>query len=108
MQAPRGQADSLSESQPLGQPRRQASIQNFFLRGGNVVIKSAQFDGAFINVINDVCGFRIVVARLADGADIYEIFFPLLDLEFRVSPAPHHAIADESYRHVRVAEKTNR
>jgi hypothetical protein len=60
-------------SQPFGEAFGQAGGDDFFLGGGNVVFKPAEFNRAGVHVINDVGGLGIVVARLADGSDIDEI-----------------------------------
>src|SRR5205823_8400847 len=57
---------------------------------------------------NRIRRLRIAVARLADTADVDEIFSARLDFEFGVSAAAHDAVADERDGHVRVPEKTNR
>ena len=61
-----------------------------------------------IHIIDHVSGLGIVVARLADGADVDEILLARLDLEFGVGAASHDAVADEGDRHMGVAEKADR
>ena len=66
---------SPAEFQPFGETFGQAGGADFFLRGGNVVIEPAKFNGSGVHVVNDVGAFGVVVAWLADGADVDEIFF---------------------------------
>src|SRR5579859_1947469 len=68
-----------TEGQAFGQTRGQARVENFFLGGRDVVIQPAQLDGAFVHVVDDVGGFGIVVARLADAPDVDEILAARLE-----------------------------
>ena len=47
---------SFAKGEPFGQARRQAGIENFLLGGGDIVIEAAQFDRAFVHVVNDIGG----------------------------------------------------
>src|ERR1041385_6725332 len=87
---------SLAEGKALGQARGKPGIEDFFLRGGDIVLEASQFDGAFVHVVNDVGSFGIIVARLADRADVYKILFAGLDFEFRIGASADHAVANES------------
>src|SRR5204863_8044738 len=102
------QNNSFAQGQPFRQSRRQTSRHDFGLRGRNVVVQTAQFDRAFVHVVNRIRRLRIAVARLANTADVDEILSARFDFEFGVSAAAHDAVADERVSHVRVTEKTNR
>jgi hypothetical protein len=71
-----------SKFQPFGKAFGQAGGADFFLRSGNVVIEPAKFNGSGVHVVNNVGGPGVVVARLADGADVDEIFFGGINFEF--------------------------
>src|SRR5207249_4893948 len=103
----RGVRPLLPDRQPIRKPWRQAGFENFLLRFRDVVIKPAQFDRAFVQVVNNVSSLRIAVARLADAADVDEIFAAGFNLEFRVGSAPDDAVPDKSDRHVSVAEEAD-
>src|SRR4051812_33764211 len=93
---------SLAVSQAFCQPLREACLENFLLGLGNIVIQTAELDRAFIQIVDDVGGFRIAIARLAHAADIHEVFLARFYLEFGIGAAPDLAITDESQRHVGV------
>ena len=97
----------FAEGEALGEPGREAGIENFLLCGGDIVFQAAKLNSRFIDVVDDISGFGIIVARLADSADVDEIFLTGLDFEFRIRSAANHAVADESDGDVRVAEETN-
>src|SRR5215471_7907762 len=98
----------FAKSKPFGQPWRQSRIEDFLLSRGDIVLETTQFNRALVDVINDVGGFGVVIARLSDGADINEVFFARLDFEFGVSATANHAIANEGNGDVGVPEETNR
>src|ERR1022692_2423228 len=71
----------------LGEALGQAGVADFLLGGGDVVVEAAQFDRAGVHVINDVAGLGIVVAGLADGAHVDEIFFGRVNFKLGISSA---------------------
>jgi hypothetical protein len=77
-------------------------------RGRNIILNPAQFHTRFIHVVNDIRGFRVVVTRLPHGADIHEVLLAGFYFEFDIRPAPDRGIADESDRHMRMSEETER
>ena len=96
-----------SELQPFGETFGQAGGADFFLGGGNVVIEPAQFNGSGVHVVDDVGAFGVVVAWLADGADVDEIFFGRINFKFGIGAAADGGVAHEGDGHVGVAEETN-
>src|SRR5215204_2540614 len=102
----RGRA-SAAKSQPFGQSRGEAGIEDFFLGLGDVIIEPAQFDRGLVHVVNDVSGFGIIIAGLTDGADVDEIFFTGLNLELGVGATADHAVADEGDRDMGMAEEAD-
>ena len=95
-----------SHFQSFGEALGQTGGADFFLRGGDVVFQPAQFDGAGVRVVDDIGGFGIIVARLADGSDVDELFFGRINFEFGVGAAAHHGIAHEGNRHMGMAKET--
>ena len=75
--------------------------------GLDVVVEAAKFDGLRVHVVDDIGALRIIVARLADGADVDEIFFGRIHFELRVSAAAHDGVAHKGDGHVRVAEEAH-
>src|SRR5690348_2878322 len=71
-----------SVGEPFGEAFRQTGGTDFLLSRGNVVIQPAQLDRALVHVVDNISGFGIVIAGLADSADVDEIFFAGLDFEF--------------------------
>lgn len=84
----------------------EARIKNLSPGTVNVIRHSAQFDGRFIHVVNDICRFGIIVTRLTDGTRIHEVLFAALDSETRVGAASDDAIAGERDWNMCVAKKT--
>src|SRR5579871_774091 len=85
---------------------------NIVLCAGDVIIHPSQFDRGLVHVIDHIRRLRIVVARLADTADVHKIFLARVHLELRVSAAAHlvagrAGFADERQGHVRVTKKTH-
>src|SRR5688572_11027489 len=91
----------LAVGEAFGEAGGKAGLKNLLLGFGNVVIEPAQLDRSFIQIINDVGGFRVVVARLTDAADVHEIFPAGLHLELRIGAATNMTIANERHRHMR-------
>src|ERR1039458_10898123 len=96
-----------SELQPFGEAFRQAGGADFFLGGGDVVIEPAKFNGSGVHVVNDIGGLGVVVARLADGADVDEILFGRINFKFGIGAAADGGVAHEGDGHVGVAEEAD-
>src|SRR2546421_5986280 len=98
----------FSQCQAFREPGWQTGRHDFGLRRRDIVVQTPQFDRTFVHVVDHVRRPWIAVARLANAADVDEIFPTRLDLEFGVSAAAHDTVADEGHRHMRVAKKTDR
>ena len=64
-----------SESESLGQERRQAGLDNFLLRGFEIVFYAPLLDHVFFHVVNAISGAPVAVARLPHAARVDEILF---------------------------------
>ena len=93
--------------EPFGEAFRKSGGADFCLRSFDIVIEAAEFDRAGVHVVEDVGALGIIIARLADGTDVDEIFFGRINFKFRVSAAAHDGVAHERNRNVRVAEETH-
>jgi hypothetical protein len=94
--------------QAVGEQVRQPCLDDLFLRRGEIVFYAALFDHVFFDVVNAVGGAPITIARLADAANVNEVFFRFLDgepvhLHFLYAVIPH-----ECSGHVRVPEEADR
>src|SRR6266487_3694024 len=86
---------------------REAGLDDFLLRGGDLVFYAPLLDDVVLHVINAVGGAPITVARLTDTAGINEILFVRLDPEQLGSDASDAVIADKGARHMSMAKETN-
>ena len=73
------QRRALRESQ---RSRRQSRIANLLSRRLNIIWHPPQFEVARIQIVNDVRGFGIIVARLTDRANVNEILLSFLMSSF--------------------------
>ena len=75
----------------------------------HVVLDAAQFDQVVGQIENDVSGFRVAVAGLADGAGVDEVFAADLDFDLAVHAALDALlVADEGDGQVGVTVETDR
>src|SRR4051794_17506580 len=81
--------------QALRQQARQTGLDDFILRGVEVVFDPALFDAISLDVIDGISSPPIAVARLADAAGVDEIFFVRLDHELIGLHAPDSVVADK-------------
>ena len=87
---------------------RQTGGADFLLGGGDVVFEPVQLDDILAEVERDIGGGDLPVARLADGADIQEIFTPNFELDAGLRAGLDAAgSADESDRNMGVPVKTD-
>ena len=63
-----------AEFEAIGQQTGQTGLNDLLLRGREVVFYAPLFDHMVFDVINAIGGAPIAVARLADAADVNEIF----------------------------------
>src|SRR5713101_6366413 len=96
-----------SDREPFGEHVRQAGLDDFLLRGRDVVFYTPLLDAVVLDVINAIGRAPISVARLADAADVNEIFFARLDAQLFDSHPMDAVIANESHGHMGVTEKAN-
>ena len=59
----------FAEREPIGEPLREAGVDDLILRGPDVVFDPAQFDELLVGREKAVGGVPVAVARLADAAD---------------------------------------
>ena len=70
---------STSFSDALGEHGWQAGSEDFFLSLGDVILDATEDDEFVVKIVDGVTGAPISIARLADGADVDEIFRTSLD-----------------------------
>ena len=92
----------------IGERLRQACLDNFLLRRGQVVFYPPLFDDVFLDVIDAISGTPISIARLADAADVNEISFRFLDGELIDLDLRHMVVADERSCYMGVSKETDR
>lgn len=97
----------LPFSEAMGQARGETGLQDFALGGADIVVETTDFDGSFVEVVDNVAGFGVAVAGLADAADIDEIFLARFGLELGVSAAADHGVAHEGDGHMGMAEEAD-
>src|SRR5581483_46677 len=98
-----------SERETFREKRRQSGVNNFLLRNLQVVFHPALFDVLVVEIVNAIRRAPVAVARLADAADVDEIFFCELDAQLIDTNAAHAGVVlNECHRHMGVTEKTNR
>ena len=100
--------DLTTEGQSIGQAFRQAGLEDFLLRGVDIVFYAPLLDHILLGMINAIGGTPIAVARLADAAGVDEIFFRRLNRDLLDLQPLHAVIAHEGDRDMGVPEKTNR
>ncbi len=86
---------------------RQAGLDDFLLRGGELVLNPPLLDDVVLHVVNAVSGAPIGVARLANAPDVNEILFARLDAEQFGADASDALVADKGHGHVSVTEEAN-
>ena len=86
---------------------RQAGLDDFLLRGSELVFYSPLFNDAVVDVVDAVSGAPIGVARLTDAAGVNEILFARLDAEQFDSHASYSFVTDKGHGHVGVTEEAN-
>src|SRR5436309_12322281 len=52
---------SLAQGKSIGQPLGQTGFHDFPLRLHDVIVQPAKFNGAFVQIVENVAGFRIAV-----------------------------------------------
>ena len=87
--------------------RWEAGLDDFLLRGGELIFYPPLLDDVVFNVINAVGGAPIGVARLTDAAGINEILFARLDAEQFGADTSDAVVADKGHGYMSMAEETN-
>src|SRR5205807_2320950 len=70
-----------TDCQPFGEQARQASIDDFFLGGGQIIFDSPLLNHRAVDMINAIGGAPVSIAGLAHAARVNEIFFAGIDPE---------------------------
>jgi hypothetical protein len=78
------------------------------LRSREVVLYTPLFDYIFLDVINAISGAPIAITRLADAANVNEVFFRFLDCKLIDLHFLYAVIARECSRYVRMSKEANR
>ena len=72
------------------------------------MVQPSKLDGLCFEIVGDVAGLGIVIARLAHTAGVHEVFFARLNSEFGKCSATNDRIPDKSDWDMRVPEKAGR
>ena len=102
-----GRGSSAADGEAGGGALGKAGFADLALGARDVVLDAAQFDGVRRHVVDGVGGARVAVARLADGADVDEVFAAGHDLQAVVEAAADDARLLERQRDVGVAEEAD-
>lgn len=78
------------------------------MRRSDIVFHTPLFDDILLGMINAVGGTPVSIARLANAADVDEIFFPVLDRDLIHFHTINTIRSNEGDRDVRVSEKAKR
>ena len=70
----------FAEAQANGELVGKAGLSDFVLDGGDIVVEALDLDALGVGVVDDVGGFWIAVARLADGTNVDEVATAGFDL----------------------------
>ena len=97
----------MSEFEAFRQHTRQAGLDDFPLRGFEIVLYASLFDHVLFKVVDAVGRSPIAIARLADAADVYEVSLGRIDDQLINLHSLDPTLANKCAGHVGMAEKTD-